>query len=343
MLHVISDSRFALHDTGPSHPERAGRWSAADTALRDLAGLTFGDARPATDDEIARVHPARYLQEIEALCDQGGGRLDADTVTSASSSLVMRLAAGAAAEAVERALAGQPTFALVRPPGHHALADRAMGFCLLNNAAIAARHAQQLGMRRVAIVDWDVHHGNGTEALFWQDPEILYLSTHQDGSYPGTGPIEAVGDGAGQGRTVNLPLPPRTGDAGFARAFEHLFEPIVMEFQPDLLIVSAGFDAHWRDPLANMALSATGFGSLARRVAAWASDRTEGRIVLLLEGGYDLEALGQSARATAAAIAGLEGADDTCGPAPLHEDTEAIDRQIAQAREIQARWWTALR
>jgi acetoin utilization deacetylase AcuC-like enzyme len=339
MLHVISDPRFADHQTG-KHPERPDRWRVADQALRGIEGLEWHEARTAPEPALLAVHPASHLEMLDRLCEAGGGVIDADTVASAQSAQVMRLAAGAAIQAVDLSAEGEPAFALVRPPGHHALAERAMGFCLLNNAAIAARYAQSQGLGKVAIVDWDLHHGNGTEAIFSGDPGVLYVSTHQEGAYPGTGAATDVGTGAGEGTTLNLPLPAWTGDEGFAEAFSTIVEPAVMQFEPDLIIVSAGFDSHWRDPLGQLGLTAAGFAALARRVQGWAHDRANGRLVLLLEGGYDLEAIAASVAAVAAALVGdHQNPDDPVGKAPEPEREDAVARRLMRIRDIQSAYW----
>ncbi len=339
MLHVISDARFAEHETG-KHPEQPERWRAADSALRGLEGIEWHPAGPAPDEAILAVHPSEYVEGLDRFCEAGGGQLDSDTVASARSAEIMRLAAGAAVLAVDLAAGGEPAFALVRPPGHHALPTRAMGFCLLNNAAIAARYAQTQGLGRVAIVDWDLHHGNGTEAIFWDDPSVLYVSTHQEGAFPGTGAVTDVGTGAGEGTTINLPLPVATGDEGFEVAFRTVIEPAIVRFRPDLVIVSAGFDSHWRDPLGHLGLSSSGFAKLTRLVQGWAHDLAGGRLVMLLEGGYDLEAVGASAAAVAAALAGdHQVPEDPLGSSPESEREGAIALRLARIRDVQAAYW----
>ena len=254
-----------LHPTG-EHPERQDR-------LLGLGGETV--ERTATDEQLARVHTASHLALLRSI--DRPMLLDADTVASPTSWEAATLAAGIALEAVDR-----NGFALVRPPGHHALADRAMGFCLVNNVAVAARYAQaELGLSRVAIVDYDVHHGNGTDAIFREDDSVLFVSLHQWPFYPGTG-----GPGTSDETTVNVPLPAGSGDAEYRVAFESTVEPAVRAFAPDLLLVSAGFDAHSEDPLAGMQVSEAGFRELSQRCAALAP-----RLVAVLEGGYNLGTL----------------------------------------------------
>jgi acetoin utilization deacetylase AcuC-like enzyme len=254
-----------LHPTG-DHPERQDR-------LLVLHGETVD--RRATPAQAARVHTPRHLEFLQAI--ERPILFDSDTIASETTWEAAILAAGIALEAVDRG-----GFALVRPPGHHALADRAMGFCMLNNVAVAARYAQEeLGLERVAIVDFDVHHGNGTEAIFRGDDSVLFVSLHQWPLYPGTG-----GPGTSDATTLNLPLPAHSGDADYLRAFDELVEPVVTGFRPDILLVSAGFDAHVDDPLSEMEVTADGFFELARRCAALAA-----RTAAVLEGGYNLRTL----------------------------------------------------
>jgi acetoin utilization deacetylase AcuC-like enzyme len=264
-----------LHPTG-AHPESQGRLEVLLDALRP-----WHEARPATREAVERCHDPAYVDRIAAL--EGIQMLDADTVGSDTSYEAALLAAGAAIEAAERG-----GFALVRPPGHHALPERQMGFCLFGNVAIAARHAQaELGLERVAIVDWDVHHGNGTEAIFADDESVLFVSLHQWPFYPGTG-----GPDDQAATTVNVPLPAGCGDEEYAAAFEAIVEPAVRAFAPDLVLVSAGFDAHERDPLAEMRVTESGFRELARRSAALGP-----RVAAVLEGGYNVDTLPRLVRA----------------------------------------------
>jgi acetoin utilization deacetylase AcuC-like enzyme len=291
------------------HPERPARVSAVGQGLDELhldSDATRIEPRLATSDELGLVHSPEYLAQLQRLSNSGGGSLDPDTFVTPASWAAARLAAGAGLVALE-ALAASGTgcaFVAARPPGHHALAGQGMGFCLVNNIAVSAAALRSRG-ERVLVVDWDVHHGNGTQALFWEDPDVLYVSMHQWPCYPGTGRAGEVGAGPGLGTTINVPLPPgATGDV-VRVAFERLVTPAVELFQPSWVLVSAGFDAHRSDPLADLALSAGDFAALAVTVAAYAP--SPGRVVLFLEGGYDLGALRSSTSATLGALTGAEG------------------------------------
>ena len=336
---VVTHPRFADHDTG-DHPECAERWRRADARLRSLAAgpglpLAFVEPAPITPEDLALVHPAAHGERIQAFCAQGGGRIDEDTVACPATYEIALLSAGGAIEGVRRVLETPDPRALVisRPPGHHALADQTMGFCYFANAALAARWAQRHhGLARVLVVDWDLHHGNGTEAIFWEDPSVLFLSTHQHPNWPGTGAAGDVGGGAGRGYVANVPLPVGTGDEGHLRAFEQVFRPLVEAFRPELVLVSAGYDAHWRDPLGQQGLTVSGFAALTREVLGWAERHAQGRIVLLMEGGYDLDAL---AHGLAASVQVLREApvDDPIGPSPRQEDAAAVGAAIAATRD----------
>ncbi len=328
---VITDKRFLDHDPGAGHPESPARLEAVldDLARAPVAGVTVQEARFATNAEIETVHPAEYR---EALASLGGhrARLDPDTVMSPGSWDAARLAAGAAVDAALGVLAGRArnAFAMVRPPGHHAVAAGAMGFCLLNNAAIAAEAARRAGAERVLIVDWDVHHGNGTQDIFAARDDVLYMSVHQYPFYPGTGAAREVGVGAGRGATVNCPLPGGQGDADYGVVFHDLFLPAARAFKPDLVIVSAGFDAHARDPLAGMRVTERGFAGMASLLAQLADETCGGKMALVLEGGYDLTALTASVRATLEVLAGRRE-DFPGGGGPGTDTLEAI----GEARE----------
>jgi acetoin utilization deacetylase AcuC-like enzyme len=288
------------------HPERPDRVAAAMRGVEDLrlgSDMVSLPARIADPVELQRVHSADYLAELERFCVTGGGNLDPDTYATPVSWDAARLAAGAGLVAIDALTeAGTGTaFVVSRPPGHHALPERAMGFCLINNVAVAAASLVAAG-ERVLIVDWDVHHGNGTQAVFWDNPDVLYVSTHQWPCYPGSGRASEVGGESAAGSTLNMPLPPgATGDV-IQRAFDRLVGPIVSDFAPSWVLVSAGFDAHRDDPLADLALSAGDFASLATVVAGYAP--SPGRTILFLEGGYQLDALRGSVAATLGALVG---------------------------------------
>jgi len=287
---VIEDPRYREHRGPPGHPERPERLAAVSRALDAVrAALLPLPAREATDEEILRVHDRTLLSHVAAAAARAPAQLDPDTFVSARSHEVARLAAGAAIDLASAVARGEAAsgLAAVRPPGHHAETDRAMGFCLFNNVAIAARALQAVhGVGKVLILDWDVHHGNGTQQAFEADPSVLYLSLHQFPYYPGTGSFGEIGVGRGEGATVNVPLPARSGDAEYVGAVQRVLGPVARAFRPELILVSAGFDAHRDDPLAAMEVSAAGYRTLARSVRALADELCGGRVAAVLEGGY---------------------------------------------------------
>lgn len=308
MLLVAASPALDHHDVGPQHPERPARVQAALAGI-DEAGLRDAvvnlEPRRATEDELTLVHPLSYLESLRAFCEAGGGAIDPDTIAAPGSWDTALLAAGAALEVVD-ALArgdGDVAFVAARPPGHHALATEPMGFCLLNNVAVAAATLAERG-ERVLIVDWDVHHGNGTQAIFWDDPRVLYVSTHQWPLYPGTGRVSESGGPGAPGLTVNVPLPPHaTGDV-LLQALDDVVAPVVEKFAPTWVLASAGYDAHRADPMAGLSLTSGDFADIAKRVKAFAP--APGRLALLLEGGYDLDALRMSVGASLAAVLDVE-------------------------------------
>jgi acetoin utilization deacetylase AcuC-like enzyme len=296
-LVLIHSERFAEHQTPPGHPERPERAEVMDVVAARWRGRDIDAVAPpeATREQLARVHDDAYLDVIERTAGRAV-KLDPDTYTSPESYEIALLAAGAAINAVERVMKGpqRAAMALVRPPGHHAERDRAMGFCLYNNVAVAAAHARATGAAKVAIVDYDVHHGNGTQHIFESDPTVLYISTHQYPYYPGTGAADEIGRDAGRGFTVNLPLEAGAVDEDYRVVFDRVVLPVLRQFAPDLLMVSAGFDAHERDPLGGMRVTTPAFGAMTRALQAMAEECCGGRIVAVTEGGYDLHALAAS-------------------------------------------------
>lgn len=304
-LTIVSSERFAEHQTPPGHPESPARAGIFHDVAEDwrAAGGRILVPVPATDLQLLRVHSEAHLQRLEAVKGRSAS-LDSDTFTSPETLEIARLAAGAAVNGVDAVLRGDATsaLALVRPPGHHAERDRAMGFCFYNNVAVAAAHARAQGLERIAIVDYDVHHGNGTQHIFESDPHVLYVSMHQYPYYPGTGGAEEVGLGPGRGRTVNIPLEVGATDDDYRVAFEEIVGPVVAQFDPELMLVSAGFDAHERDPLGGMRLTTAAFGAMTLVLRSLADECCEGRIVGITEGGYDLEALRDGLTAVTSAL-----------------------------------------
>jgi acetoin utilization deacetylase AcuC-like enzyme len=338
-LVLISSDRFAEHQTPPGHPERPERAEAMDVVAarwREQGGEVLSP-RPATHDELARVHDARYLRRVAETAGRAVA-LDPDTFTSPESHEIALLAAGAALMAVERAMDDRTAaLALVRPPGHHAERDRAMGFCLYNNVAAGAAHARAIGAGRIAIVDYDVHHGNGTQHIFEADPNVLYASAHQYPYYPGTGAATETGTGAGAGATVNLPLEAGAIDDDYRIVFAEVILPVLRQFKPDLLLVSAGFDAHERDPLGGMRLTTPAFGAMTLELRAVADECCGGRMALVTEGGYDLHALAASLEAVIQVLAGRSVQAAWPGPGP-HRSTRGRDSAAAAKRALAPYW-----
>jgi acetoin utilization deacetylase AcuC-like enzyme len=306
------------------HPENAGRFQHFDKLDQVPFSDRFVFIEPviASQQAVSAIHPIAYLEALEQAAERGPGFVDyGDTYVTPHSYQAALEAAGGGMEIVSAVVQGQAGsgFALVRPPGHHATFTRAMGFCLLNNIAIAARHAQSLGLQRIMIVDFDVHHGNGTQDIFERDGSVLYISTHQSGIYPGTGKLKDVGLDEGIGTVVNMPLQPRAGDEAFKAIFEQIIVPIGERFTPQILMVSAGFDAHWTDPLASLQLTTSGYHYLGKVLKEFAESLCQGRIICFLEGGYDPEALSDNVLAIIHALAGEKLPQDRLGSAPFPE------------------------
>ncbi|MBJ7609361.1 MAG: histone deacetylase [Candidatus Dormibacteraeota bacterium] len=299
---IVEDGRHLTHNSF-GHPERPDRVEAIRTHLASvpsLAELPRLSLVPVDDESLLRVHSRAHLERVAALCARGGGSFDQDTYATATSDVCARLSAGGAVAAVDAVLDGDhdAAFAVIRPPGHHATASRAMGFCLYNNVAVAIEQARaEHGLRRVAIVDIDVHHGNGTEATYWNDPGVLYTSLHQFPFYPGTGALADRGGPEAAGLTVNIPLPAGTSASAWLAEFNTVTLPAVEAFEPELVVVSCGFDAHRDDPLAELRLETETYAEVAERLVALRGLSSSPGTVWVLEGGYDLEALAASTHA----------------------------------------------
>ncbi len=319
------------------HPESQERLVVTIRLLEEqgvLAKMTQVPASPISLESLSMVHRPDYIETVRLVAEGGGGHLDADTYVVPCSHEAALMAAGGLVNAVEAVLRGEAdnAFALVRPPGHHALPNRGMGFCLFNNVAVAARYALQKSLSRILIVDFDVHHGNGTQDVFYDEAEVFYFSTHQYPHYPGTGDWREIGRGAGEGYTANVPMRGGVGDEGYSRIFDELLYPLAERYQPQLILVSAGYDAHWADPLAAMQLSVEGYARLAQALKAMADDLCKGKIIFTLEGGYHLEVLSYAVLATCRVLLGEEEVIDPLGPSPRPE--RPIDDLIVQLKGL---------
>lgn len=326
IVNLITHRACLGHCNPPWHPESPARLEAVEAALSsgpvERGVAHWVEAPRAAREDVLRVHAADHIARFEALDQAGGGALDPDTYLGPGSLEAAWRAAGAAVRAAELALAGGgAAFCPVRPPGHHATPSRAMGFCLFNNVAVAAMAARRAGARRVLIVDWDLHHGNGTQDSFWNDPDVLYFSTHQYPFYPGTGGAAEVGGPQALGHTINVPWPAGCGDAEYLAAFDRVLLPIARRFAPDLVLVSAGFDAAAGDPLGEMRLTPAGYAAMTQRLRPLAG----GRLVLALEGGYNLDAIARSAEACLRVLLDEEPPEESAPQAPLAMATNVLD------------------
>jgi acetoin utilization deacetylase AcuC-like enzyme len=312
------DPVYLKHDTG-NHVENASRLIAIMKCLEESRlkeRLEYIRPRAATLDELTLVHSPTLVGLIQVTAKKGGGWLDPDTVMSSGSYEAALFAAGGMIETLNWVMdGGGSAFALVRPPGHHATTDRAMGFCLFNSIAIATKYAlMKYGLERIAIIDFDVHHGNGTQDVFYGDSEVLYVSVHESPLYPGSGSIEETGRGEGKGATINIPLPAGSGDTEYMEVFEQVIAPAVSRFKPQLIMVSAGYDPHWSESLAMMEVSVMGFARMVGVVKRLAEELSGGRMVFTLEGGYPLISLAASVKATFDVLLGSEDIEDPLGP-----------------------------
>jgi acetoin utilization deacetylase AcuC-like enzyme len=344
-LAIIKDDRFMEHDPGEGHPESPNRLRVIHELIdREFSSLPHIPIRLATESELALVHDPFYIQTVANTEGKRFSRLDPDTGLSARSYEIARLAVGGLLEGIDAILTRDPgprnlssAFAFVRPPGHHAEADRGMGFCIFNNVAVAAAYAkEQYGLKRVLIVDWDLHHGNGTQHSFYSDPSVLFFSSHQYPYYPGSGSFDEVGSGRGEGFTVNAPFPTGFGDAEYLAVYDRTIKPIAIEYKPELVLVSAGFDPYVKDPLGRMGVTGAGFGGLANIVRTIAEKTCGGKVLITLEGGYNPEGLREGVRAVLNAFIGA--------PQPIHAPAApAAERVIQAVISHQKKYWKCLR
>ena len=335
----VYDPIYLKHDTG-QHVENARRLEAIISYLEQTElkpQLTPIKPRAATVDELSLIHHKQHISHVREVAQRGGGWLDTDTVMSAASYEAALYAAGGAIRATEAVVNGEvnSAFALVRPPGHHATVTRAMGFCLFNNVAIAAKYAlAKYKLERILIIDFDVHHGNGTQDAFYDNPQVLYISTHEHPFYPGTGSLEEAGKGEAKGTTVNIPLPAGCGDTEYLQVFEQIIAPATRRFKPQLILVSAGYDAHWADDIAMMQVSITGIVQMVTIIKELADELCSGHLVFSLEGGYDLTALAASVKATFEVLLGNTNIEDPLGQPPHRAAAPNITPLIKAIREI---------
>ena len=346
---IVKDDRYLEHVMDPGHPESPERLIAIykmleETGMKDR--FESVNPRAATREELEMIHSPAYIDLVASTAGKRYYRLDMDTSTCAKSYEAALWAAGGLLELIKAVMEGKLKngFALVRPPGHHAERDRAMGFCLFNNVAIGAKYAiQNFSLQKVMIVDWDVHHGNGTQNSFYEDPQVLYFSTHRYGFfYPGTGAATEVGKGKGEGFNINVPLSTRTGDAEYGNIFEKILKPIALEYKPQLILVSAGFDTHCDDPLGGMEVTEKGYSRMTQILMGIADFTAQGKMVITLEGGYDVAGQSRSVKAVLKELA----QDSPLDKEELIEKEKAnyprIERFLLQLKEIQGRYWKSL-
>ncbi len=341
-LGIVHHNIYRDHDPGPYHPENPARLAALEDVLAGPARGLYLEVEPvaAREEDILRVHTPGHFQRVAATAGRDHAMLDPDTQTSPRSFEAAMMAAGGLIELVKKALAGEieAGLALVRPPGHHAEADRSMGFCLFNNVAVAAARAlEEEGLERVLIVDWDLHHGNGTQHSFEEDPRVLYFSTHQYPFYPGTGAAREVGRGRGRGMTVNVPLSMGHGDEEFVQIFERVLRPLARAYEPRLILVSAGFDTHFNDPLGSQKVTPKGYAAMTRSLQELAAGSIP--LVFTLEGGYNIQGQADSILAVMEQLAGKQ----VLGPGELRDDPDQGDiPAVVEVKEAQAGLWPGL-
>ena len=346
---IVRDERYIEHITDDYHPENPNRLRSIYAMLqqKDMEGFfTEIPPRLATREELEMVHLPSYIDLIASTAGQTARRLDPDTVASPKSYEAACLAVGGVLEAIEAALQGKVdnAFALVRPPGHHAEKNRAMGFCIFNNIALGAKYVMKIhGIERILIIDWDVHHGNGTQNTFYEDPKVLYFSTHRYGFfYPGTGAPAEVGSGKGEGFTVNVPMSPGSGDADYGNIFHHILKPIALSYKPQFIFVSAGFDTYSRDPLGGMRMTENGYTRLTNIIMDIAQTTCGGKIIISLEGGYDLDGLATSVKAVLRELRGESTIDIAECERNERNGYENIEGKLEKLRGYHRRYWEKL-